>query len=114
MKWTKEEKQKLYSETSIKREWRRRKINIFGLILIYARGSLVVKALGYKPEDCGFETNEVKFQIYLILPAALGPGAYSILTEMNTWNIKKIMFLVSKVRPVRGADNLTAIYELIA
>jgi hypothetical protein len=34
------------------------------------------------------------------------------LTEMSTGNMKK-MFLRSKVRPVRVADNLTAIYELI-
>jgi hypothetical protein len=32
---------------------------------------------------------------------------------MSTGNIKKKMFLGSKVRLVRGADNLTAIYELI-
>jgi hypothetical protein len=29
---------------------------------------------------------------------------------MSTGNIKKKMFLGSKVRPVHGADNLTAIY----
>jgi hypothetical protein len=40
----------------------------------------VVKALCYKQEDRGFETRlgERFFSIYLILPAALGPGAYSI------------------------------------
>jgi hypothetical protein len=32
------------------------------------------------------------------------------LTQMSTGNIKK-MFQGSKVQPVRGADNLTAIYE---
>jgi hypothetical protein len=32
---------------------------------------------------------------------------------MSTGNIKKIMFLESKVRLVLGADNLTAIYEPI-
>jgi hypothetical protein len=32
---------------------------------------------------------------------------------MTTGNIKKIMFLASKVRPVRGADNFAAIYEPI-
>jgi hypothetical protein len=32
---------------------------------------------------------------------------------MSTGNIKKKMFLGSKVRLVRGADNLTAIYEPI-
>jgi hypothetical protein len=32
---------------------------------------------------------------------------------MSTGNIKKIMFQGSKVRPVREADNLTAIYEPI-
>jgi hypothetical protein len=30
---------------------------------------------------------------------------------MSTGNIKKKMFLGSKVRLVRGADSLTAIYE---
>jgi hypothetical protein len=30
---------------------------------------------------------------------------------MSTKNIKKIMFLGSNVQPVRGANNLTAIYE---
>jgi hypothetical protein len=37
-----------------------------------ARGSLVVKVIWYKPEGRGW--GEVNFQIYLILPAALGPG----------------------------------------
>jgi hypothetical protein len=45
-----------------------------------ARGSVVVKALGYK-------------------------------TEGRTGNIKNNMVLGSKARPVRRADNLTAIYE---
>jgi hypothetical protein len=36
-----------------------------------------------------------------------------MLTEMSTRNIKIIMFLGSKVRRVRKADNLTAIYEQI-
>jgi hypothetical protein len=35
------------------------------------------------------------------------------LTEMNTRNIKIIMFLEGKVRLVRRADNLTAICEPI-
>jgi hypothetical protein len=36
------------------------------------------------------------------------------LTEMSTGNIKrKKMFLGSKMRLVRGADNLTAIFESI-
>jgi hypothetical protein len=43
------------------------------------------------------------FSIYIILPAALGPGGYA-LTE--------IMFLGSRARPVRRADNLTAISTL--
>jgi hypothetical protein len=43
-----------------------------------ARGSVVDKALCYKPEDRGFDTRlGVFFLIYLILPAALGPGVYS-------------------------------------
>jgi hypothetical protein len=38
-------------------------------------------------------------------------GSTQPLTEMSTGNIKKLMFLGTKVRLVRGADNLTAIYE---
>jgi hypothetical protein len=53
------------------------------------------------------------FKIYLILPAAQSLGFTQPLTEMSTGNIKEIMFLGSKVRLVRGADNLTAIYEPI-
>jgi hypothetical protein len=41
-----------------------------------------VKALCYKPEGRGFETRWsewfIFFPIYLILPAALGPGVYSV------------------------------------
>jgi hypothetical protein len=44
-----------------------------------ARGSVVVKALCYKPEGRGFETrwDEWFLSIYLTLPVALGPGVYS-------------------------------------
>jgi hypothetical protein len=50
--------------------------------------------------------------MYLILPAAIGPEVLTqSLTEMSTGNIKIIIFLVSKVRRVRRADNLTAICE---
>jgi hypothetical protein len=44
-----------------------------------ARGSLLVNAICYKSEDRGFETQlgECIFSIYLIFPAALGPGVYS-------------------------------------
>jgi hypothetical protein len=40
----------------------------------------MVKALYYMPEGRGFETQRSEFffvLIYLILPAALGPGVYS-------------------------------------
>jgi hypothetical protein len=39
----------------------------------------VVKELRYKPEGCGFETRSGEYisSIYLILPAALGPGVDS-------------------------------------
>jgi hypothetical protein len=40
--------------------------------------SVVFKALSYKLEGRGFETRwELFFSIYLIIPAALGPGVYS-------------------------------------
>jgi hypothetical protein len=44
-----------------------------------ARGSVVVKALCYKPEVAGSKPDEANelFSIYLILPAALGLGVYS-------------------------------------
>jgi hypothetical protein len=45
---------------------------------IYARGSVVFKALCYKPEGRGLETQRgecmILFSVQLILPAALGPG----------------------------------------
>jgi hypothetical protein len=41
-------------------------------------------------------------------------GFTQTLTEISTGNIKNIIILLrSKVRPVRGADNLTAIYDPI-
>jgi hypothetical protein len=42
--------------------------------------SVVVKAPCYKPEGRGLETRggERFLSIYLILPAALGPGLYSV------------------------------------
>jgi hypothetical protein len=47
-----------------------------------ARGSVVVKALCYKPEFLGFETRLGElffffFAINIIFSAALGPGVYS-------------------------------------
>jgi hypothetical protein len=42
-------------------------------------GRAVVEALSYKPEGRWFDTrrDECIFSIYLILPAAQGPGVYS-------------------------------------
>jgi hypothetical protein len=62
-----------------------------------ARGSLVVKALCYKPEGRGFDTRggERFLSIYLILPVALALGFTQPLIEMSTRSIK-IMFLGSK------------------
>jgi hypothetical protein len=58
------------------------------------------------------ETIDFFFSIYLILPAAPGPGVYSASNRMSTRNRKKKMLLGSRARPARKADNLTAIYEL--
>jgi hypothetical protein len=54
-------------------------INISVHVRERARGSIVVKALCYKPEGLEFETKwgEWIFSIYLILPIALGPGVHS-------------------------------------
>jgi hypothetical protein len=46
-------------------------------------------------------------------PAALSPAVYSAHNRNVYQKQKKIMFLGSKVRLVRGADNLTAISEPI-
>jgi hypothetical protein len=73
-----------------------------------AHGSVVVKALCYKPEGRGFDSRWGEF---LNLPNL--SGRTQPLTEMSTRNIKIKMFLGSKVRLVRKADNLTAIYEPI-
>jgi hypothetical protein len=56
-----------------------------------ACGSIVVKALCYKPGGCRFETQwgEWVFSIYLIIPVALSPG--------------------DTVQPVRKADNFAFI-----
>jgi hypothetical protein len=51
----------------------------------------------------------VNFLNYLILPAALGTGVYLA----SNRNIKIIMFLGSKVRRVRRAENLATICEPI-
>jgi hypothetical protein len=50
-----------------------------------AHDSLVVKALGYKPEVAGLRPDEVKFSIYLILLAPLGPGVYSASNRNEYW-----------------------------
>jgi hypothetical protein len=52
------------------------------------------------------------FSIYLILRAALAPGVYSASNRNEYQKKKKKLFLMSKVRPVRKADNLTANIQL--
>jgi hypothetical protein len=50
---------------------------------------------------------------YLILPIALGPGVYSSSDRNEYQKHKKLCFWGVKQRPVRRADNLTAICEPI-
>jgi hypothetical protein len=80
----------------------------------FSRVSVVARTLCYKPEGRGFDTRsgEGFFSIYLILPVALGPGVYYPLTEISIRS-RKIMFLVSRARPVPRANNLAAICEPI-
>jgi hypothetical protein len=75
----------------------------------------VVTALCYNPEGRGFDSRCGDFSyIYLILPAALCPGVYPASNRNeSTRNKQIIMYLGSKERRVRRADNLTAIYEPI-
>jgi hypothetical protein len=50
------------------------------------------------------------FSIYLILPAALGPGVHSA-SNRNEYQEQKNNVPVSRARPACKVDNLTAIYE---
>jgi hypothetical protein len=45
-----------FKNVSIYKNWYDHHIFVIGCISPEAHGSLVVKALGYKPEGCGFET----------------------------------------------------------
>jgi hypothetical protein len=76
----------------------------------------VVKALcyDYKPEGRGFENRGGKliFSMYLILPAALGPGVYSA-SNRNEYQKEKNNVSGNRALPVRRVENLTAICEPI-
>jgi hypothetical protein len=63
--------------------------------------------VGLRPD----EVNEF-FSIYVILPAAQGPGVYSD-SNRNDHQKQKNNVLGSRARPVRKADNLTATCEQI-
>jgi hypothetical protein len=81
-------------------------------ITMGARDIVVVKTLCYKPEGHGLDARwGVNFLIYLLLPSAQALGFTQPLTEMNTRNRKIVLFLKSKARPVRRADNPTTICE---
>jgi hypothetical protein len=75
-----------------------------------AGGSLVIKALCYKPEGRWFDTRLGYFLNLPNLPTRPW-GLLSLLTEMSIGNIPIIIFLGSKMRWVNRADNLTAICE---
>jgi hypothetical protein len=78
------------------------------IIVVVKRGHYATnrKVASLIPDGCCFLN-------YLIVPAALGSGVYSVSNRNEYRNIKIIMFLGSKVRRVRSADNLTAICEPI-
>jgi hypothetical protein len=79
-----------------------------------ARGSLFVKVLDHKPEGSGFETRWGEILNLHNPPGRTRPwGLLSFQQKCVPETLNKIMFVGSKVRPVRGADNLTAIYEPI-
>jgi hypothetical protein len=69
-------------------------------------------ATGQKVADSVPDEDIEFFSIYLILPSALGPKVYSA-SNRNEYRKQKKMFLGSRARPVREADNFTAIYEPI-
>jgi hypothetical protein len=73
-----------------------------------------VVALRYKSGGRGFETR--RGELICSIDQSFRPhwalGFTQLLTEMSTRG-RKIMFLGSRARPVRRADNLTAICEPI-
>jgi hypothetical protein len=73
---------------------------------------IVIKALCYKLEGCGFETGwgEGIFLIFPILRVALGPGVYSA-SDRNEYQKKKNIVFESTAQLMHKADNLTAICE---
>jgi hypothetical protein len=76
--------------------------------------TLLVKTLCCKPEGRGFETvwGEWISSVYLILPAALGPGVYSA-SNRNEHQKQANNVPGRKTRPVRWADSLATICEPI-
>jgi hypothetical protein len=52
------------------------------------------------------EVNDFFCFVYLILPAALGPGVYSV-SNSKEYQKQEKMFLGSRERPVPKTDNLT-------
>jgi hypothetical protein len=75
--------------------------------------SIMVEALCYKSKVTGSKPNELN-AFFLNLPNSFGRtrplSLIQHLTEMSTRS-RKIMFLGSKARRVRGADNIAAICE---
>jgi hypothetical protein len=62
--------------------------------------------------SCSFSYLAIEFfSIYLILPAALGPGVFSASNRNNYQKQKKETFLGSRARTACEADNLIAICE---
>jgi hypothetical protein len=53
-------------------------------------------------------------EFYLLLPAALGPGFHLASNRNEYQKYKTIMFLESKVRPVRRAVKLATIFILLS
>jgi hypothetical protein len=69
----------------------------FCYIYFWARGSIVVKALCYKPEGRGFDTRWGEFLNLPNLSGRTRPWGYTQpLTEISTRNIKIVMFLGTK------------------
>jgi hypothetical protein len=71
-------------------------------------GSVVVKALCYKPKDRGFET---RWGELLCFQFSIDPGVYSASDRNAYQKQKNNVFVGSRARPVRRADNLTSICD---
>jgi hypothetical protein len=82
-------------------------------LVLYCQYCIMLRHYATNRNVVGLIPDEVIFLIYLILPAALGPGIYSASNRNDYKKHTSNNVPGSKVRRVCRADNLTTICEPI-